>query len=147
MIHASTRAWKPKRKRLMLAAFVLVLLSPALRNVDSFPLSTQPLYANDRAATARLATVIGRDASGAPLRLSMRIAAATDDPLIAQSSVARSIRDGRATELCRHVAKRIPLRSPMVSIEVVREQVDVMAMARGAERFGTLKVVARCDVR
>ena len=131
----------------MLAAFVLVLVSPALRNVDSFPLSTQPMYANDRAATARLATVIGRDASAAPLRLSMRIAAATDDPLIAQSSVARSIRSDRATELCRTVADRIPLRSPVVSIEVVWEKVDVVAMARGAERFGTLEVAARCDVR
>lgn len=107
----------------MLAAFLLVLVSPALRNVDSFPLSTQPMYANDRAATARLATVIGRDESGALRRLSMRVAAATDDPLIAQSAVARSIRKGRAIELCRTVADRIPLRSAVATIEVVWDNV------------------------
>lgn len=135
------------RRRLLLAAFVLVLISPALRDRDSFPLSTQPMYANERASTARLATVIGRDRSGAPHRLSMRIAAATDDPLIAQSSVARSIRVGRAEELCRTVANRIPTGSGLVSIEVVREQIAVRAMARGVQRFGTFEVAARCDVR
>ncbi len=135
------------RRRLLLAAFVLVLISPALRDVDSFPLSTQPMYANDRASTARLATVIGRDSSGAPRRLSMRIAAATDDPLIAQSTVARSIRRGQATELCRAVADRIPLRSPLVWIEVGWETVDVVAMVRGVERFGAMEVAAQCDAR
>lgn len=144
MIRASTLT--RTRTRLLHAGFVLVLVSPALRNIDSFPLSTQPMYAGARSATARLATVIGRDATGAPRRLSMRIVAASDDPLIAESSVARSIRDGRAAELCRTVVGRIPLRPPVVSIEVVWEQVDVVAMARGAERFGTLEVAARCDV-
>ncbi len=135
------------RRRLLLTAFVVVLVSPALRNVDSFPLSTQPMYANNRASTARLATVIGRDPSGALQRLSLRTVAATDDPLIAQSAVARSIRDGRADELCRTVAGRIPERSPVVGVDVVWETVDVVAMARRDQRFGSFEVKATCNVR
>lgn len=137
------------RRRVLLAAFVLVLVSPALRNVDSFPLSTQPMYANDRASTARLATVIGRDAGGGPRRLSMRSIATTDDPLIAQSRVARSIRSGHADELCRAVAGRVSQPTSvtsLTSIEVVWERVDVVAMARGIQRFGTFETAATCSV-
>ena len=134
-------------RRLLLALFVLLLVSPALRNVDSFPLSTQPMYASNRPSTARLATVIGRDNSGAPRRLSLRVVAATDDPLIAQSSVGRSIRAGRATEVCRAVADRLTPKSVVVSVEVVWETVDVVAMARMVQRFGTFNVEAKCAVR
>jgi hypothetical protein len=135
------------RQRVAGVAFVLVLVSPALRNVDSFPLSTQPMYASARSSTARLATVIGRGKNGAPVRLSMRIVGATDDPLIAQSAIAQSIRNGRAKELCQTVANRIAEPSPVGSVEVVWETVDVIAMSTGVELFGRLEVAARCNVR
>lgn len=140
LIHAMAR------RRLALGVFVVVLTSPSVRNVDSFPLSTQPMYANNRGPTARLATVIGRDITGAPRRLSMRIAAATDDPLIAQSRVARSTRSSRPDGLCRTVADRIPAKSPIVSIEVVWEEVDLVAMTQDPTSFGELEVAAQCLV-
>jgi hypothetical protein len=131
--------------------FVVVLVSPALRGRDSFPLSTYPMYAQDRGRTAELATVVGRRADGSLVRLGLRIVADTDDPLIAQSSVRRAIASGRAGAWCRAAARRLgPAggraggRAGVVEVRVVRERVDVVAMARGAQPVGELVVEASC---
>lgn len=142
------------RRWTALAVFVAVLASPALRNRDSFPLSTYPMYARDRGRTAELATVVGRRPDGSLVRLGLRIVADTDDPLIAQSSVRRAIDSGRAGAWCRAAARRLgPTgrtggraggRSGVVELRVVRERVDVVAMARGAQAVGELVVEASC---
>lgn len=130
---------------MLLAVFVVVLVSPALRGRDSFPLSTYPMYATDRGRTANLATVIGRRGDGSRVRLSLRVVAATDDPLIAQSAVADAIRSGRAAAWCRGSSERVTDRE-VVRVEVVREGVDVVAMARGRQAFGAIEVAASCGV-
>ncbi len=134
------------RRWAALALFVVVLVSPALRDRDSFPLSTQPMYAHDRGRVAELATVVGRDRDGRLVRLSLGAIADTDDPLIAQSTARDAIRRGDADELCRTVAGRVRDRDGLVRVEVVRERVDVVAMADGSQPVGRLTVVASCPV-
>src|SRR5262245_4956023 len=84
------------RHGLVVLACVGAVVSPVVRNRDSFPLSTYPMYAGRGARIETLATAVGIDISGAEHRLSLATIAATDDPLIAESFVSAAIGAGRA---------------------------------------------------
>ena len=64
---------------------VVLVVSPAMRNRDSFPLSTYPIYAHSRGRLVTFDTVEGVVAGGEIERLSLEAIAQTDDPLIAAS--------------------------------------------------------------
>ena len=133
------------------AAVVAALLVPVLRDRDSFPLSTQPMYATARDGFEWLPSARGVDGgTGAQLRLSMAIVAETDDPLIAESRLEQAIRSDRATELCDEVAERVavdPGLRQVNLVEVVTEHLDLVAfVADGAAPLGA-RVHARCEVR
>ena len=138
---AGLRWWR----RVVVAAVVVAVLSPALRDRDSFPLSTYPVYADVRPRTATFATALGVVPDGRQRRLSMRTMAATDDPLIAQSRLASMVGSGRAEELCRDIARRAA--RDVITILVVRETHDVVEAAAGRPSLRQREVLATCARR
>lgn len=127
----------------MTALVLVVVASPALRDRDSFPLSTHPMYASTRAEVAAFSTVTAAGADGQRVRLSMRTIARTDDALIAQARVRQAIAGGRADELCADVASRAP--EVVESIEVVTERHDVVDLATGQPSLVSREVHATCE--
>jgi hypothetical protein len=132
------------RRGLATTVVVVAVALPAVRNRDSFPLSTYPVYATARGSTVTLATAVAVDADGTVQRLSLRTIARTDDPLIAESFVDEAIDSGRADALCRDIAGRAPDGS--TAIEVVEERHDVIAHAEGDDSLLERTVHARCSV-
>jgi len=138
-----TRHSVAERRRLAAVVLGLALLaSPAIRNHDSFPLSTYPIYASARPREATFVTARGERADGSVRRLSMEVIARTDDPLIASSRVADAVAGGRAGELCAEIAARSP--QDVVAVVVVRERHDVVDAARGDESLLSREELARC---
>jgi hypothetical protein len=122
----------------------LVLISPALRDHDSFPLSTYPIYATARPRQATFVTAHGQRTDGSAHRLSIDVIARTDDPLIAASRVGDAVAAGRADELCAEIAARAP--SDVVAVVVVLERHDVVNGALGKESLLHTEQLARCTV-
>lgn len=135
------RSW---RRNLAVVVGIAVLVSPALRDRDSFPLSTYPVYASARAREATFVTAHGQRADGSARRLSIDVIARTDDPLIAASRVGDAVAAGRADQLCAEIAARAP--SDLVAIVVVRERHDVVDGARGEDSLLNREQLARCEV-
>ncbi len=86
---------------------LLAVLSPAVTGRDSFPLSTYPMYAHHRGETAIFRTAEGLDESGELHRLSLRLIADSDDPLVAQGLLIDTIRRGDGAALCTEIARRV----------------------------------------
>ena len=133
-----------RRRLLALVVGIVVLVSPALREHDSFPLSTYPVYASARPREATFVTARGQGADGSTRRLSIDVIARTDDPLIAASRVADAVAAGQADELCSAIAARAP--SDIVAVLVVRERHDVVDGARGKDSLLQREELARCAV-
>ena len=123
----------------------MAVASPAVRDRDSFPLSTYPIYATARDDVVPISTAVGVDGGGRTHTLDMSTIADTDDPLIAESLVDRAIQTGRADQLCAEIATRAA--PELDAIEVVEEHHDVVALASGKESLVTRSVHARCEVR
>lgn len=125
---------------------VLVLLavaSPALRDHDSFPLSTYPMYAGARADTDVFSFVVGVDADGARLPLSLGVIARTDDALVAQAEVDSRVAGGDADGLCTEVAARVP--DDVARVEVVTERHDLVTLATGGDSTLDRTIHASCE--
>ena len=136
------RSW---RRNLTVVVVVAVLVSPALRDHDSFPLSTYPVYASARSREATFVTAQGQRADGSARRLSIDVIARTDDPLIAASRVADAVAAGRVDELCSEIAGRAP--ADVVAVIVVRERHDVVDGARGEDSLLSRQRLSRCVVQ
>jgi hypothetical protein len=133
-----------RRWRLIGAAVVVIgVVSPVLRDRDSFPLSTYPVYASARPRTATFDTVIATRADGSSVHLSMAAIAGTDDPLIAQQRVRDAVSGDRADELCARVARRAPAAAAV--IEVVTQVHDVVEAAEGRASLLRQTTHARCS--
>ncbi|MDH4076657.1 MAG: hypothetical protein OEY41_05605 [Acidimicrobiia bacterium] len=132
-------------------AVVALVASPALRQRDSYPLSTYPVYAGARPAVADLPTAVGVTATGDRVRLSPTVIGDSDDPLIVADRVGDAIAQGRAERLCRVIAGRAngnagTGRAPLTSVEVVTEETDLVAtVADGAPPLART-VHATCPV-
>jgi len=137
----SRAAWV---RRGVTVVVLAAIVSPALRDHDSFPLTTYPMYDGTRGRVVSIATAVGLDRSGQSRYLSLRTVADTDDPLIAESTVRSAIGRQRAAELCRDIAGRAP--ASIVTIEVVDERHDVVARASGDDSLLGRSVHARCAV-
>ena len=133
-----------RRRLVAVVVGTVVLISPALRDHDSFPLSTYPIYASARPREATFVTAHGERADGSARQLSIDAIARTDDPLIAASRVADAVAAGRAIELCAEIASRAP--SDVVAVVVVRERHDVVDGARGDDSLLQREQLARCSV-
>lgn len=127
-----------------MAAVLVALVLPFVRDHDSFPLSTYPMYAGARSGVETLPAVFGTDEQGQVERLSTGTIARSDDPLITTSLLRRAIRDGRATALCGEIARRAP--AGTVSVEIVEERLDLVASAAGDDEVLNRTVHARCPV-
>ena len=115
---------------LVSAAALVAMLLPPLRNPprDSFPLSTYPMYAHDRADTAIFRTAVGVTRSGAIERLSLDLIADTDDPLVAQGLLRDAVGRGDGQALCNEIAERVASaddRGDLVLVEVVEVNLDL----------------------
>jgi len=132
------------------AAVIAALFVPVVRDQDSFPLSTQPMYATARDRIEELPSARGVDGgTGEQIRLSMALVADTDDPLIAQSTLRGAIRSGTAERLCTEIADRLATRSDLIRIdlvEIITERLDLVDFVTdGADALGS-EVHARCEV-
>ena len=124
-------------------AVVGLVAAPAVIDLGLFPLSDYPIYANRRGRTATFTTAIGLDSDGTARRLSLEVVADTDDPLIAQSTVADAIAAGEADRLCAAIARRSGPRHPFIA--VVTERHDVVRYAAGrTDSLLDRQVVAQC---
>src|SRR5262249_40877964 len=110
-------------RRVVLVAVLAAVISPALRDRDSFPLSTYPMYAGTRGRVVSIATAVGVDATGRAHYLSLSSIADTDDPLIAESAVRHAINTGRAGALCVQIAERLGGRSTTSKPTIERVEV------------------------
>jgi hypothetical protein len=130
-------------RRVIALVVVAAVVSPALRNRDSVPLSTYPMYATARGEVAVLGTAIGIDDQGATRRLSMDSIARSRDPLITESLVRTAIRDGEADVLCREIAGRVG--NDIAEVEVVEERHDLERYAAGDPSLVRREVHAACE--
>lgn len=135
----ATRWWR----RAVLVVVLAALVSPVLRDRDSFPLSTYPMYASVRPREMSIDRVVGVRADGSDRRLSMRVVADTDDPLIAEERIRDAVSAGRADELCRRVAQQVA-DVEVRFVLVVREVHDVVEAASGSDAALGRIVHARC---
>jgi hypothetical protein len=126
------------------AAVVAVLVSPLLRDRDSFPLSTYPMYANVRDETEDFIVVTALDESGRPQTLSMQIVAQTDDPLIARGVLDNAVRGGAVADLCQQIASRSP--SWARTVVITRERHRLVDAARDDPSLVQSETLERCDV-
>jgi hypothetical protein len=132
-----------KRAAVLTAGLVGILVLPAIRSRDSFPLSTYPMYASARGREATFSTVVGVDSDGKVRRLSMQQIARTDDPLITHQRVRDEIRGGRAGELCIDVAAQVTSEE-IVAVEVVEERHDIVLPVEERSSQLARVVHARC---
>ncbi len=128
----------------MTLVVLLAVVSPALRDRDSFPLSTYPMYARARSDTWAFPTVVGVGADGSRIPLSLPVIAETDDPLVGQARVERALEDAAAGELCAEVAARAS--GEVARVEVVTERHDLVALTAGEESLLDRTVHATCEV-
>ena len=130
------------RRRMIIIAALVLVVAPAIRNHDSFPLSTYPVYSSVRPREQTFSTAIGELHDGTERRLSMAVIASTDDPLIAHDRVRTAIDGGRASELCGEIARRAP--REVTTVLVVRESHDVVEAASGRDSLRSRTVHATC---
>ena len=113
------------------------LFLPIVRNQDSFPLSTHPMYATARDRDETLVSAVGLTDSGDVIRLSLSLVASTDDPLVAESFIERALRDGHVEQTCRDIAVRVAdatEHATAVDVALVSERVDLVDFVE----FGTV---------
>jgi hypothetical protein len=119
-------------RRVVTVVVLAALLLPVIRDRDSFPLSTYPMYAFERPDVVAFPTAVGIDSEGVRHRLDLDLIGESDDPLIVASLVRQAVRagGGAATILCTEIAARAVQRElGLTAIEVVTERHDVVARA------------------
>lgn len=130
-----------------IAVYVIVvaaMLSPLATGRDSFPLSTYPMYASARGATADLVLATGIALNGEVKPLGLDTIANSDDPLIVESLLRQAIRSGTAEQLCESIASRSG--DTVATIEIVTERHVLADIARDPAATPLRRTVhARCD--
>lgn len=139
-----------RTRRLALTLILLAaLVSPAIRDADSFPLSTYPMYATARGDTTEFTLAIGRNDAGDRVTLSLELIGASDDPLIVAGELRAAIRAGRSEPRCDVIAARVGEsdRDDVVEIEIASEVHRTVDATRGEPSLVEREVHARCQVR
>lgn len=128
-------------------AAIVVVLSPAWVERDSYPLSTYPMFSYPRERTAVVDTAVGYDPAGQRVRLTPTIIAGGSEVIHAAVTVSTAIAQGDTDALCREMAARArSRRPPLVRIEVVSETHDVVTYFEGDKTPTAVVVHASCEV-
>ena len=142
-----------RRWALATGAVVVALLVPVVRDHDSFPLSTYPMYSQARSDRVALPTAVGVDADGGTSRLSLGLIGDSDDPLVVAGELRAAIARDAADERCDEIARRVratratdPAGRRIVAVEVVVEHHDVVDQAVADPPPIQREVHARCEV-
>ncbi|MEZ5378562.1 MAG: hypothetical protein R2733_18805 [Acidimicrobiales bacterium] len=134
------RSWWP---RVVTPIVIAALLSPAVRNTDSLPLSTYPMYSGTRSNVSSFVTASGIDREGSRRTLSALAIAESRDRLIAQSFLNDAVRRGDAGRVCEDIANRV--NADLAAIEIATERHDTIARLRGEESLLERDVHASCE--
>lgn len=132
-------------------AALAAVLWPMVRQppVDSFPLSTYPMFTRLRPQVTTIDLAVGLDADGRDVRLDPHLVGGTIEVIQAVATVGRSIATGTAADLCAEVAERVAAaggREHITGIAVVTDSYDVVdALAHDAPPQHR-HVHARCEV-
>lgn len=123
-----------------------VVLSPLLHspNHDSYPLSTYPMFADDRGPETTIDTAVAIDSDGNVHRLSPKIISGTDEIVTASVVVQRAIIRGDAEDLCQDIAKVVDDASMI--IQVRSELVDTVAVVVDGAPPLSIVIRAECSV-
>ena len=105
-------------------AVLFPLLGPL--ESDSYPLSTYPMFSEDRGREASIATAVGLDAAGTVVRLDPESIGGADEVILAAATVSDAIRRGEVDQLCTEIATRL-VGSDIASVVVRTERIDVVA--------------------
>ena len=138
-------AMQRRGRILVTSAISVAMLAPVVRDHDSFPLSTYPMYSRLRSSEVLFATAQGIDPAGRTHPLSMYIIGASDDPLIVAGELRAAISGGRSDERCEEIADRAEI-TDFVAIEIVTERHDVIEQVAGSSSLLDRTVHARCDI-
>lgn len=136
---------EPWARRLLTVVLLGALLSPVIRNEDSLPLSTYPMFAGTRSSLSSFITASGVDESGDRLALSALTISQSRDRLIAQAFLNDAVQRGDEAAICAEIAGRSD--GSAVSVEIAREQHDTIARLRGEASLQKREVLASCEVR
>jgi hypothetical protein len=132
-------------RTLVATALLGAVLAPVVFDHASFPFSTYPMYSSVRSDETSVPTAIAVDSEGDEHRLSLRLIADSDDPLIVASALRVAIADGRADETCEQIASRARDRD-YAAIEVVTERHNVVARAAGRDSLVSRETHSRCEI-
>ncbi len=135
------RSWA---RRLATVALVGALLWPTIRNEDSLPFSTYPMFAGTRPATVEFVTASGVDEFGNRTTLSALTISQSRDRLIAQSFLNDASRRGETGRVCAEIASRVA--PSLAAVEIARERHDTIDRMRGDDSLEERDVLASCEV-
>ncbi|WP_437289862.1 hypothetical protein [Sorangium sp. So ce406] len=135
------------------AGLLLLMLAPLFRRppVDSFPLSTYPMFSWGRHdARTTVERAVGVDSRGGRRPIPPRLVG-SEEVLQARATLAQSIRQGAraARALCRGIAARVAEQSghaDIVSVEIRTDTFDAIAFFDGQETPLDSKLHATCKV-
>ena len=132
--------------RAALAALTILISAllaiPAFTGSDDFPVSSQPMFAAPREATAEFVTARGIDIHGDLVELSINEIAQTDDPLVAEVVLRDAEQLDALTSTCRQIAGRVD--QPLVSVEIVRIRLN-LDDGIGASSATNIEVLEQCQ--
>ena len=125
---------------------IAAVLSPALFDHDSYPLSTYPMFSFDEGRIVAIDTAFGYDADGTRHLLSPTIIAGGIEVIHAAATLSASIENGDTDALCAEIATRARSRASLVRIEVVTEVHDVVTYFDHRNATADVVVHSTCEV-
>ena len=134
------------------SAIVLgLVLAPALRapTYDSFPTSSYPMFARDRAREATVAHVVAISDDGRHRPIPPPLVA-NDEVLQAAATIHAALRRKKAMKLCLDVAERVAVHPDWVEftwLEVPRDRYDVITYFEGETKPKDRDIRARCRIK
>lgn len=134
------------------AGVTLAMVSPALRGVDGFPLSTYPMFSGAGEPVTRIDTMLGVTAAGTRETLSPELISGDRWPILAVELMEKAVRrkEPARRALCERVAARVaadPGRAGRITaVELVTERFDVQAYFAGEREPQVRKVHFTCPV-
>jgi hypothetical protein len=130
----------------VLVVVVAALSWPVVRDHDSFPLSTYPMFSDPLPRELWLTAAVGVEADGSVRRLSPAAIAGGQEPIHAVAVLDHAIEAGTADELCTEIVDRLQQTDGLVAVEIVTERHDVVGWFEGNTEPMARNVFARCPV-
>lgn len=131
------------------ALVALLILSPLVRGVDDFPLSTYPMFSSKRPAWAWVSRAVALDAAGQAQPLSPSLVA-SGEPMQAVATLRRTFARGKTASaaLCTEIAGRVAKSRPgAVKVRLDQAEVSVLGWFAGNREPRSVYLRAECPVR